>query len=230
MLSSRPDAAVIGLARRRTLRPRVAAAVPSVASGVRHSRAAGGPLCVPMWCRSDAACRGRSWSRWSCAGATPCRRTSWSMCCGATSLPRNPANALQIQVSYLRKTLGGAEPGGSTVLETRAGGYALRGRARADRCASVRGRESHVRAVGRSFVPRPSCTARWTRSSAPWRCGGATRSRTSPDMEFARGEITRLEELRWAGDGTPYRPAASARPPRRHDRRAVRAGPTDAVA
>ena len=40
-------------------------------------------------------------------------------------LPRNPANALQIQVSYLRKTLGGAEPSGSAVLETRAGGYAL---------------------------------------------------------------------------------------------------------
>jgi DNA-binding SARP family transcriptional activator len=34
--------------------------------------------------------------------------------------PRNPANALQIQVSYLRKTLGGAEPSGSTLLETRA--------------------------------------------------------------------------------------------------------------
>ena len=40
-------------------------------------------------------------------------------------LPRNPANALQIQVSYLRKTLGGAEPSGSRLLETRAGGYAL---------------------------------------------------------------------------------------------------------
>ena len=39
--------------------------------------------------------------------------------------PRNPANALQIQVSYLRKTLGAAGPNGSTLLETRAGGYAL---------------------------------------------------------------------------------------------------------
>ena len=40
-------------------------------------------------------------------------------------LPRNPANALQIQVSYLRKTLGGAENGESSLLETRPGGYAL---------------------------------------------------------------------------------------------------------
>ena len=40
-------------------------------------------------------------------------------------LPRNPANALQIQVSYLRKALGGAGTSGSAVLERRAGGYAL---------------------------------------------------------------------------------------------------------
>ena len=43
----------------------------------------------------------------------------------AGELPRNPANALQIQVSYLRKTLGSAEPAASSLLETRAGGYAL---------------------------------------------------------------------------------------------------------
>ena len=40
-------------------------------------------------------------------------------------LPRNPANALQIQVSYLRKTLANAEPDGAGLLVTRAGGYAL---------------------------------------------------------------------------------------------------------
>ena len=36
-----------------------------------------------------------------------------------------PANALQIQISYLRKTLGSAEPTASSLLETRAGGYSL---------------------------------------------------------------------------------------------------------
>jgi DNA-binding SARP family transcriptional activator len=44
---------------------------------------------------------------------------------GDDDLPRNPANALQIQISYLRKTLGNAEPGGAALLETRPGGYAL---------------------------------------------------------------------------------------------------------
>ena len=41
------------------------------------------------------------------------------------ALPRNPANALQTQISYVRKTLGNAEPNGASVLETRAGGYSL---------------------------------------------------------------------------------------------------------
>src|SRR5262245_60488125 len=40
-------------------------------------------------------------------------------------LPRNPANALQIQVSYLRKCLGSAEPEGASLLATRGSGYAL---------------------------------------------------------------------------------------------------------
>jgi hypothetical protein len=40
-------------------------------------------------------------------------------------LPRNPANALQTEMSYFRRTLGSVERGGSTVVETRAGGYAL---------------------------------------------------------------------------------------------------------
>ena len=39
--------------------------------------------------------------------------------------PRNPAIAMQIQVSYLRNTLSAAEPSGSSLLQTRAGGYAL---------------------------------------------------------------------------------------------------------
>ena len=95
-------------------------------------------------------------------------------------LPRNPANALQIQVSYLRKTLGGAEPGGSTLLETRAGGYALL--VEPEQIDAHRF-EAAVTDVHTADGPRyrgGAAPARWTRSSARWRCGGATRSRTSP--------------------------------------------------
>src|SRR4051794_28874581 len=41
------------------------------------------------------------------------------------ALPRDPANALQIQVSYLRKTLAAAEPDGGRLIVTRPAGYAL---------------------------------------------------------------------------------------------------------
>jgi predicted ATPase/DNA-binding SARP family transcriptional activator len=40
-------------------------------------------------------------------------------------LPRNPSNALQIQVSYLRKTLSSAEAADQQPIVTRPGGYAL---------------------------------------------------------------------------------------------------------
>ena len=36
--------------------------------------------------------------------------------------PQNPSNALQVQVSYLRKALSSAEPGGAQLIETRPGG------------------------------------------------------------------------------------------------------------
>ena len=42
---------------------------------------------------------------------------------GDDDLPRNPANALQVQVSHLRKALSSTQPDGASLLETRAGGY-----------------------------------------------------------------------------------------------------------
>lgn len=116
---------------------------------------------------------------------------------GGDEPPRNPANALQIQVSYLRKTLAGKEPDASGLLETRAGGYSLvvdRSRIDAHRF------ETTVK----HFVPL--ATLRWSEdlsaalnevddALALWR-GEALEDVAS--MDFVRGEISRLEELRWA--------------------------------
>ncbi|HEX4980744.1 MAG TPA: BTAD domain-containing putative transcriptional regulator [Ilumatobacteraceae bacterium] len=112
-------------------------------------------------------------------------------------LPRNPANALQIQVSYLRKTLGGADASGSAILETRAGGYAL--------VADPEQIDAHrFELASRAFTPLKGLRSeaelldaldKVERALALWR-GAALEDVV--EMEFARGEITRLEELRWA--------------------------------
>jgi predicted ATPase/DNA-binding SARP family transcriptional activator len=112
-------------------------------------------------------------------------------------LPRNPANALQIQVSYLRKALGAAEPNGSSVLETRPGGYAVLvdpEQIDADRfegavrgVAPLDGLGSET-AVRRALEDIEGALDLW-RGDALEDVAG---------MDFARGEITRLEELRWA--------------------------------
>ena len=110
--------------------------------------------------------------------------------------PRNPPNAVQIQVSYLRKTLGGAEPNGSTLLATRPGGYALV--AEPEQIDALQ-----FEAAVKAFTPISALT-----SEAAWRHaldeveGALTlwRGEALEDvagMEFARGETTRLEELRW---------------------------------
>ena len=112
------------------------------------------------------------------------------------ALPRNPANALQIQVSYLRKTLGAAQPDGSSVLETRAGGYAL--------LVQPEQVDAHrFEMAARSFTPLYTLRSQAElvqaleeveRALGMWR-GDALEDVAG--MEFARGEITRLEELRW---------------------------------
>ena len=111
-------------------------------------------------------------------------------------LPRNPANALQIQVSYLRKTLGGADPSGSAVLE-RAGGYAL--------VVEPEQIDAHrFEVASRAFTPLKALRSEaelldaldeTERALALWR-GDALEDVAG--LEYARGEIARLDELRWA--------------------------------
>lgn len=115
----------------------------------------------------------------------------------ADELPRNPANALQIQVSYLRKTLGSAEPAASSLLETRAGGYALTVPPAA---IDAHRFESAVRGLTsldalRSEAQLAAELDRLERALELWR-GEAVED--VAHLPFARGEITRLEELRWA--------------------------------
>jgi predicted ATPase/DNA-binding SARP family transcriptional activator len=116
---------------------------------------------------------------------------------GGDELPRNPANALQTQISYLRKALASAEPDGASLLETRAGGYSLivdRSRVDAHRF------ETTVKHLA------PLEALRWSEdlgaaldevddALAQWR-GDALEDVAG--MDFVRGEITRLDELRWA--------------------------------
>ncbi len=111
-------------------------------------------------------------------------------------LPRNPANALQIQVSYLRKTLANAEPDGAGLLVTRAGGYALA----VDRDAVDAHRfEAITRAFtdlheGQSTEALHAALDEVDAALGLWR---GTALEDVADDEFVRGEVARLEELRW---------------------------------
>jgi predicted ATPase/DNA-binding SARP family transcriptional activator len=116
---------------------------------------------------------------------------------GGDELPRNPSNALQIQISYLRKALASAEPDVSSLLETRAGGYSLV----ADRFDIDAHRfESTVKHLPPLDVLRSSENASAVLDEvesalALWR-GEALEDVAG--MDFARADITRLDELRWA--------------------------------
>ena len=80
----------------------------------------------PERSRFGAACPARCWSPCSSARDRPFRPTLLiELLWGGDDLPRNPSNALQIQISYLRKALASTEPDGASLLETRAGGYSL---------------------------------------------------------------------------------------------------------
>ena len=111
--------------------------------------------------------------------------------------PGNPANALQTQISYLRKMLARAHPSGSSIVETRPGGYALR--VEPDQIDAHR-----FEVVCRAFTPlKALCSETELLDAldevdgalALWR-GDALEDVAS--LDFARGEITRMEELRWS--------------------------------
>jgi predicted ATPase/DNA-binding SARP family transcriptional activator len=112
-------------------------------------------------------------------------------------LPRNPANALQTQVSYLRKTLANGEPGAAALLETRAGGYSLV----ADRDSVDAHRFESTIAQLAALDSLQSSEALGTALNQVDAALGLWRGDALEDVadaDFARGEITRLDELRWA--------------------------------
>ncbi|MEU7678503.1 BTAD domain-containing putative transcriptional regulator [Micromonospora taraxaci] len=95
--------------------------------------------------------------------------------------PANPAGALQVRVSQLRKALNDAEPGARDLVESRAPGYLLRADAvDADRFAEL---------AHRTDVDRLS------EALALWR--GEAYADVA-DAEFVRAEATRLAEQRLA--------------------------------
>ena len=111
--------------------------------------------------------------------------------------PRNPANALQIQVSYLRKVLGGAGEDGRQRIVTRAGGYAIElapdelDAHQFDRLL----REATARRSGGSAADVQAARELLDAALALWRGDALEDVAGEP---FAMGEITRLEESRWA--------------------------------
>ena len=112
-------------------------------------------------------------------------------------LPRNPANALQIQVSYLRKQLAGGASDGTAPLETRPGGYSLVAEPAA---IDVFRFEAAMRDLPPPDTLLDELAVRHALDHVDaalemWR-GQALEDVAT--MDFARGEITRLEELRSA--------------------------------
>ncbi len=112
--------------------------------------------------------------------------------------PRNPANALQIQISYLRKTLSSGSASDGQPIVTRSGGYALdiepdavdavrfeRLLADASPVARVPSDEAMVEAQLRAI----------DEALALWR--GDALSDVAGES-FAQGTATRLEEMRWS--------------------------------
>jgi predicted ATPase/DNA-binding SARP family transcriptional activator len=111
--------------------------------------------------------------------------------------PRNPANALQIQISHLRKTLSSGSAAARQPIVTRPGGYALdiepdavdavrfeRFLARASSVAGMRSDamvDTELRAIDEAL--------------ALWRGEALSDVAGEP---FAQGSATRLEDMRWS--------------------------------
>ena len=112
-------------------------------------------------------------------------------------LRRNPANALQGQVSYLRKVFANAEPTGAQVLETRPGGYALvvdGDQVDAGRFDAAARNFGAVEAEASTATLAAAC-AHVDAALGLWR-GQAFEE--IADLDVARGEAARLNEARWA--------------------------------
>jgi predicted ATPase/DNA-binding SARP family transcriptional activator len=110
--------------------------------------------------------------------------------------PRNPANALQIQISYLRKTLSSGSASARQPIVTRPGGYALD--IEPDAVDAVRFERlladaSPVEAV-RSDAMVDAQLRAIDEALALWR--GEALSDVAGES-FAQGTTTRLEEMRW---------------------------------
>lgn len=111
--------------------------------------------------------------------------------------PRNPANALQIQVSYLRRVLGGAGEGATRRIVTRPGGYAI------ELAPDELDAQEFDRLVREASARLPSGEGSNLRAALQlldralglWRGDALEEVAGEP---FAIGEITRLEESRWA--------------------------------
>lgn len=107
----------------------------------------------------------------------------------ADAQPRNPVNALQLQVSYLRKRLGGGSAGQPVV--TRPGGYALMVD---DEDIDARRFEQLVRDAARLAPTDPVRSLDlWETALGLWRGAAFADVLGEP---FVVGEATRLEEMR----------------------------------
>ncbi|HEX2315636.1 MAG TPA: BTAD domain-containing putative transcriptional regulator, partial [Thermomonospora sp.] len=103
--------------------------------------------------------------------------------------PRDPAGALQVKVSQLRRALEDAEPGGRELVVFQPPGYALR----VDPGAVDAGRFASLLSRARDTADLRGRAALLTEALALWR--GAAYADFA-DEEFARAAITRLEEQR----------------------------------
>ncbi len=111
-------------------------------------------------------------------------------------LPQNPANALQIQVSYLRRTLAAGSVDGAQPIQTRAGGYAI------DVAESQLDVHRFERLVGQLPVvvgvtdsgAMSDLLAVVDEALGLWRGEALADAAGEP---FVAGTVTRLEEMRW---------------------------------
>ena len=111
-------------------------------------------------------------------------------------LPQNPANALQIQISYLRRTLAAGSIGGAQPIQTRAGGYAIDV---APEQLDLHRFEQLVAALPAGIVASDPSEITGMLDGADealrlWRGEALADVAGEP---FVAGTITRLEEMRW---------------------------------